>query len=125
MGTETIKYMAFFHRHNSGEEFVAFLPIASISTESGLRTTEGECRVYELTDWITQNNFERISQLNGYVARDDAAEMSWSKSECLRELSTKDLEALPLVKNGQLIGIVDRTRLLTSILLDITTSTED
>ena len=122
LGAETVRYVVFL---DNSERFLALLPVTSISRNSELNPPEGECRAWELMEWMREKNYKELRQLNGFVATENSASMEWSKSDCLRAMFRGSLEALPVVKDTRLIGIVERTRLVTSIVVDISGRLED
>ena len=116
LATGTVRYIIFVDR---SENFVALLPVTSISTHPTLLTSDGQCKAFRLVEWICQRDFEKLAGLNGFVDRENAASMAWTKGDCLRQMFNRNLDALPVIKESRLLGIVERTRLLTSILVDI------
>lgn len=118
MAAGTIRYIIFSNKVKE-DKFVGMFPISNISRETGLIEPDGGCKTYELIDWVMQENVEKLYRLNGYVGLADAAKTSMSKGDCLRKMYEKNLDAIPLVHEDHLFGIIERTRLLDSVMMDI------
>lgn len=74
-----------------------------------------------LANWLNRSNENQLSGLPGFISSDEALMQTSNKSEALSTMEEQGLDMLPVVNNeGQLQGIVERSRLTTSLILDVT-----
>lgn len=85
---------------------------------------ENEENRYSLDDfayWLNQGNTEPLAEISGFIPAMEALLQNTNKSEALTAMEDKNLEILPVIdQDGYLQGIVDRSRLTASLILDVT-----
>ena len=73
----------------------------------------------DIRHWI-ENDPDRFSTLAGFVSADHALPSGATKRQALQRLEDEDRDWLPVTDGqGSLIGIVDRSRLTASLILDV------
>ncbi len=74
----------------------------------------------EFAQNLNRNDAEAILRLSGIVARDKAITKKTDKRQALMQMEALDVQTLPVVDEaGQFAGIVDRSKLTASILIEI------
>lgn len=70
--------------------------------------------------WINNNEKQEISKLPGFISFENALSPKSDKAKALWLMEEKNADALPVLnQQQQLVGIVDRSRLTASLLVDI------
>lgn len=70
----------------------------------------------------TADDKAQLAKLPGFVPASAAVKPDTNKRDVLQQMETKNVDWLPVLKpNNQLQGIVDRSRLVASLILDVTT----
>jgi len=94
--------------------------------------TPDEAQVKEWTDFaamIKDSNKKKLSAMPGYISVDLAVEPDADKKQVLGKMEQRGLEWLPVVRkhNGleEFQGIVERSRLTASLILDVANQLED
>ncbi|MBV9560417.1 MAG: hypothetical protein JOY90_08155 [Bradyrhizobium sp.] len=68
---------------------------------------------------------QQLAKLAGFVPASGAVKSDANKREVLEQMETKNTDWLPVIKpNGQFQGVVDRSRLIASLILDVTDRVE-
>lgn len=71
--------------------------------------------------WLNSNQPTSLVDIPGFIPTEDALMQNSNKSEALSSMESKNLDMLPVVnETGTLQGIVDRSRLTASLILDVT-----
>jgi len=74
-----------------------------------------------LTTLISRGDREQLAKLPGFVAASDAVKSDDNKREVLEKMEAKNFDWLPVREpNGHFQGIVDRSRLIASLILEVT-----
>lgn len=69
---------------------------------------------------LNSDNADAIGQLPGFIPSDKALKKSANKRKALESMESLDVQTLPVVDDsGRLVGVVDRSKLTASILLEI------
>jgi len=75
---------------------------------------------YNLADWINAGDKAQLETLPGYVSAAQALHKNDDKSKALEQMNAADAQVLPVVdENGKFDGVVDRSKLTSSILTEI------
>jgi hypothetical protein len=65
--------------------------------------------------------FDRLAKLTGFIGRDQALTRTADKHDALERMETLAADWLPVVDDrGKFVGVVDRSRLTASLILDVT-----
>ena len=73
-----------------------------------------------MADWINAGDKAQLETLPGYVSAAQALHKNDGKSKALEQMNAADAQVLPVVdENGKFDGIVDRSKLTSSILTEI------
>jgi hypothetical protein len=65
--------------------------------------------------------FDRLSKLTGFIGRDQALTRTADKHDALERMEKLAADWLPVVDDrGTFAGVVDRSRLTASLILDVT-----
>lgn len=85
---------------------------------------EGQAPLYnaqDFADWLNRTNKEALSQLPGFLSSQSALSKEADKGQALQKMEELNIETLPVLDQGKrFIGIVDRSRLTASLLIDVT-----
>src|SRR5262249_6512574 len=75
---------------------------------------------FNLADWINSGDKTQLQNLPGFVSAAQAFHKSDDKRKALETMNAADAQVLPVVdESGKFDGIVDRSKLNSSILTDI------
>ena len=75
----------------------------------------------QLAHWLNSGNQSKLRQLPGFISKEYSISQSMNKSDVLTKMEQLHVEQLPAVDdNGKFIGVVDRSRVLASMMLEIT-----
>ncbi len=70
--------------------------------------------------FVVDQNREALKNFPGFIAADQAMHVNDDKRRALKEMEDLNVESLPVVdKDNRYIGIVDRSRLTASLILDV------
>ena len=87
---------------------------------SALLTGPGMQAANEFAQYLNRNDAEAILRLPGIIPRDKAITKRTDKRQALVQMESMDVQTLPVVDEaGQFVGIVDRSKLTASILIEI------
>jgi hypothetical protein len=124
LAAEVIRYAIFV---DASGKFIGMVPLTSITRDKEL-SPDGDCKAERLIEWIASQDskdFNRIRNLKGFVWRDDAANDDWSRRECLETMLQLGVEALPLVRHERIAGIIEKSQIVNSLIVDLTARLED
>jgi hypothetical protein len=78
-------------------------------------------------DWLNNSNVDEISSLPGFISADNAVSKDKTdKGQALKEMEDLNIEILPVVDNeGKFEGVISRSRLTASLLIDIARNLEN
>ncbi len=80
---------------------------------------------YDFARWLNEGNRDALRVLPGFVAADFAVDAGTNKQEALTRMESQDVDVLPVVnETGQFKGVVDRSKLTASLLVDIAARVE-
>jgi hypothetical protein len=120
--TATVRYLVVV---DSDGAFVAMAPLKSIPEVWDLVTREGECRAGLLVRWIEERDEVNLARLRGFIWASEAAGRDWDTRRCLVEMLNLGVEALPVVQDRWLVGIVESGRLATALVADLANRLEE
>jgi len=87
---------------------------------SALLTGQDRRQSDEFASHLNRNEFDAILTLPGVIAQDKAIKKSTDKRQALMQMEAMDVQTLPVVDDaGKFVGVVDRSKLTASILIDI------
>jgi len=77
----------------------------------------------QLARWLNQSDTKALSRLPGFIGEDQAVRKGTDKFEALLKMEELNVDWLPAVNDQQrFAGIVERSRLMASLLIDVTQS---
>ena len=80
----------------------------------------GQVKADELARWLINSNRTAFNKLPGFIAAEHAVKPSADKSETLQRMEQLNVDILPVVDEQKIyLGIVNRTRLVSSLILDV------
>ncbi|MBN1595978.1 CBS domain-containing protein [candidate division FCPU426 bacterium] len=116
-----LKYLVF---EDADGEFVGMADVKTVCAFDNA-TGEGEFTLDKLAEWLVRKDLAAIKRIPDILSKEDAIQTSFSKTETLARMEKLDRDLLPVVdKNGVLIGTVERTKLIASMLIDISNRLE-
>ncbi|WP_305043113.1 CBS domain-containing protein [Geoalkalibacter sp.] len=88
-----------------------------------LRNPNAPYRADDLARWLNQTDTKVLTRLPGFVAAADAVSTGTDKFQALQRMEALGVERLPAVDEAQrFVGMVERSRLTASLLIDVTKS---
>ncbi|MDQ7053382.1 MAG: hypothetical protein Q9P14_10975 [candidate division KSB1 bacterium] len=76
--------------------------------------------VYQLADWLNAGEAEPLERLPGFVSSQQALTQKADRRKALEIMNALDVQVLPVVNESRrFVGIVDRSKLTASMLIDI------
>ena len=98
-------------------------PGGSTSPGNGRETYQDFAELLNAGDEDAQ---KYLSKLPGFISSDMAVDSATTKREALEGMEETDTEVLPVVtKNGRFAGIVEQSRLIASLIIDVSKSLEN
>ncbi len=86
-----------------------------------LEAENSDTRYVEFEKFLNQSDREGLLELPGFISADRALSNDANRSNALTEMESYNLNFLPVVNDAkQLQGIVERSRLTASLILDVT-----
>lgn len=80
----------------------------------------GQVKPDEFARWLSNSNRVAFNKLPGFIAAEHAVTPSADKSETLQRMEQLNVDILPVVDEQKIyLGIVNRTRLVSSLILDV------
>lgn len=115
----TQSYFKYVIIENSDQTFYAILDARELALV--FKSHDNQVNPDTFADWINNNNKVPLSKLPGFISSDDALKESSDKSFALATMEKNNTDILPVVdQNNHLKGVVERSRLTASLLVDIT-----
>ena len=88
---------------------------ATIKSDDGLYSS------HDFDNWLNGSNSSELAGIPGFTAAEHSLKQDTDKKAALELMEQLNLEALPVVDNQQrLLGIVNRSRLTASLIIDVT-----
>lgn len=79
----------------------------------------------DFAEWLNAANKEALARLPGFIASQHAVRKEADKGQTLRKMEALNVDTLPVVDNkGSFAGIVNRSRLTASLLIDVAENLE-
>jgi hypothetical protein len=80
----------------------------------------GQVKADEFARWLINSNRASFTKLPGFIAAGHAVKPSADKSQTLQLMEQLNVDILPVINDqGQYLGIVNRARLVASLILDV------
>lgn len=85
-----------------------------------IRGPRGSSFAREFADWLNSSNKAKIGELPGFISSKDALKKDADRFRALQIMESLDVHTLPVINDaGKFVGIVDRSNLTASMLIDI------
>lgn len=111
-------YLKYIVIQNSDGTFFGMADARQLSAM--LSNPYGPVKADELARWLINSNRASFSKLPGFVAMEHAAKTTADKSEVLQSMEQLNVDVLPAVNEQNIyVGIVNRARLIASLILDV------
>ena len=79
----------------------------------------------DFAEWLNVANREALARLPGFIASQHAVTEKADKGQALRKMEALNVDTLPVVDNkSHFAGIVNRSRLTASLLIDVAKNLE-
>jgi hypothetical protein len=79
----------------------------------------------DFAEWLNRGNKEALARLPGFIGLQDALNKQTDKRQALQKMEALNLDTLPVVQEkDRFVGIVDRSRLTASLLIDVANNLE-
>lgn len=86
-----------------------------------LEADNSTSRYQEFETFLNQSNTEGLLELPGFISADRAVSYEANRSKALTDMESSNLNFLPVVNEAkELQGVVERSRLTASLILDVT-----
>ena len=109
-----VRYAIF---QNTNFDFVGMMHLHDISSGAGFNA-------YALSAALNAGNAEPIRAQPHFIPAADAITKSATKQDALKRMEDRNLDFLPVLEDGKLIGIVERSRLTSSLLIEVASRLE-
>lgn len=111
---KTLKYIVFV---SPSGDFEAMIPLSSPQ----LKDNEGDCTTGKLIDRVerVEDSDINLETCKGYRSYNDGVSSSFSKRQCLEIMLKDEVDALPIIDNRILKGVIEKTKLIENIILDV------
>jgi hypothetical protein len=101
----------------------SFFGLADARSLNALLISEESSAPYNLDDiaqWLNRKDYENLSRLPGFLGIEQAISQDEDKRSALGRMNAVGSETLPVVDdNGRFLGMVDRNRLTSSLIIDV------
>ena len=102
--------------YNPDGTFFGLADGRQVAAISGMNSSEAQT----LADWLNRGQTTELPTLAGFISAKEALTNSSDTRTALQRMNAMDLQALPVVdEKGMLAGIVDRSKLSASMLIEI------
>jgi hypothetical protein len=79
----------------------------------------------DFAEWLNRGDGEALARLPGFIGRQHALNEQTDKRQALQRMEVLNLDTLPVVQEKERFsGIVDRSRLTASLLIDVANNLE-
>lgn len=79
----------------------------------------------DFAEWLNRGNIEALSRLPGFISLQNALSKKSDKRQALQKMEKLNMDTLPVVEENQrFVGIVNRSRLTASLLIDVSNNLE-
>jgi len=121
-----LRYLVFNDRDGSFYGLVDAHPITELVTRTRQQTSSvGGNFADDFAEWLNTSNNGEIERLPGFMSAKQALQPTADKTNVLRFMDSLDVQTLPVVDDGgKFVGILDRSKLTASILIDIAQKVE-
>ncbi|MBK9929575.1 MAG: CBS domain-containing protein [Saprospiraceae bacterium] len=117
LSRSTIKYVVFDNRDN---RFLGLIPLVELNE---LISDQNQLTIDSLTSWLTTGNENKILSIKGILPSSISISENTTKQEALERMEKANSDLLPVIdKDSKLRGVVERSRLVASLLLDVSKS---
>jgi CBS domain-containing protein len=104
--------------NNSDGTFYGLADARQITAD--IRTSLGPFSAETLAAWLNTTNKAKLQTLPGFISSEKSLKPDSDKREALQLMQALDVQTLPAVdRDGKFIGIVDRSKVTASLLMDI------
>lgn len=111
-------YLRFLVFDNSDGSFFCIADARALW--SLLQTPDSSITAEGLVEWVKQTDKEQLATLPGFVSSDNALTADSDARSALESMNKLGRQTLPVVdRTRKFLGVVDRTELITRILIDI------
>ena len=73
----------------------------------------------DFAQWLNDADRKALSQLRGFIGCKEAIQPEDSKRKALGIMEQLEVEALPVIEQQQFIGVVNRNRLVSSLIIEV------
>lgn len=125
---EASKLTAILNSENNKELMIAF-PLKPHNERSDLPKRRQVKKWTSFSETIKNNKKDKLSKVSGFVSLDMAVNADADKKRVLEQMEQQNLDWLPVVQQDNGVnhfqGIVERSRLTASLILDVTNQLEN
>lgn len=87
---------------------------------SVFQTRTGGPSSQEFAQWVNREDIDSLTKLPGFVSAKNSINNELDKQAALEKMEELNIETLPVIdKQGKFVGIVDRSRLTSSLIIDV------
>lgn len=105
---------------DAGEKLVGILGARELANLPLKSNTRYGLSLNDFADWLNSANVQALARLPGFVSAKDAINKDTNKQLALERMESLNIKTLPVIdKEGRFVGIVDRSRLTASLLIDV------
>ena len=120
LAASTVKYIVF---ENKNRQFIGLITLSELNSQIFNNEGAGHLTSVDLVTWLVSEDINRIKAIKGLLSVSIAITESTTREKTLALMETLNSEILPVVDgSGKLHGVVERSRVATSLLIDISKS---
>jgi len=120
LSSSTVKYIVF---ESAGHEFIAMITLYDLNNQLLDDVSQTSNKIRAFTDFLTTNNINALKSLRGILTYENSANETTLKKEALKKMQVANSSFIPVTDNNRkLLGIIEDSKLTSSLLLDISNS---
>jgi hypothetical protein len=101
-----------------GKRFVGISDARELN--SILQSRQATFNSYDFEKWLNMSQTSQLSRLPKFMGANDAIRKDTHKQTALEKMEALNIEMLPVIdKMGRFVGVVDRSRLTSSLIIDV------
>lgn len=123
LSNSTVKYIVF---EKKSREFIGIITLSELNNQIFDTENVAHITAYDLVQWLSSGDTEKINSIKGILTVTTSINERTTKQEALDAMENINSDILPVVNDDkQLQGIVERSRLTASLLLDVSKSLDE
>lgn len=120
LSTSTVKYIVF---ENKERQFIGLITLTELNNQIFNQTDNNHFTTTDLVKWLANEEVDKVKTIKGLLSVSDAITTTTAKQKALEQMEKLNSEVLPVLDSSRMLqGVVERSRLATSLLLEVSNS---